>query len=64
MFYLEKTRMERSTGTENGLVLLNEIEQLTVDEDGVIRHMSIWRDCGNCCGRRLWKHIPGPYGKA
>lgn len=34
MFYLEKTRMERSTGTENGLVLLNEIEQLTVDEDG------------------------------
>ncbi len=34
MFYSEKNKMEKSTGTGNWLVLLNEIEQLTMDENG------------------------------
>lgn len=34
MIYLEKSMVRKGAGTENGLVLLNEIEQLTMDENG------------------------------
>ena len=34
VFYFGKSMARKDTGTENGLVLLNEIEQLTMDENG------------------------------
>lgn len=34
MFFFEENMMKTSTGTESGLVLLNEIEQLTTNEEG------------------------------